>query len=630
MSDVSGARAYLRSVPSASSDVIDSTSLSDHLQSLLLRLIQEKPKDTIKQFEAISLQIKQQRLREKTKAAEAAATAATTTAASSSSSAAASSTNRSLGVLGVDIAPSPFFSSDSSKTSLQSYLQRTQDRFKKPKKFNAEGEEEEPEEEPESNAQAPDMQQEAFILQQAGIRFLESEWFRLSRSLQRLCDVTEGIESPRFWGKIYGTRGDYYIVEAKLSEYPDDEEEEEAARQARAADEKREVEEGEEEEDEAKELPPSRTEAWGTGVNEYVYFVASSPEVDAPAGWTRLPKVTPEQLIASRGMRRFLTGDLTAAVFGFPRFPWPEASLLRAQIARITASTALCPRGALLNDEEEPLIALENEEFKGLRSSALLHGDNWVHYRAKILKEGRVEAFVDENAEAEEGEVDEDEMNELQREQKAMKEALKEKPVQILSPASNDKIMITNKKNKKSNKSVAVLATSTTVASKKPLWKFSVSHNADGGLKPLPPPSAGVDADDLPPDAAGTSQVVASAHSLLWPGAISLALGKQYLHVYVGYGLKAAITGATSYRTGPAPFQLEYSPSTTPDKKGRLPIDPTIEQADALPPPREKRTPEEIEEEEEEEKARLKKLAMEEGEPEEEDEEEKENKDDDE
>jgi radial spoke head protein 4A len=430
------------------------------------------------------------------------------------------------------------------------------------------------------------------------------EWFRLSLSLQKLCDTEEGIESPRFWGKVFGRSADYYIVEAKLSDYPDDEEEEEAARQAKAADERREPDEGEEEEEEA-ELPPSKTEPWGTGANEYVYWAANS--WDGP--WTRLPKVTPEQIIAARGMRRFLTGSLQAAVFGFPRFPWGEASYLRAQIARITASTALCPKGAFVGDDEEPLIALENEEWRGVRASTLLRGDAWVHYRAKLLQEGRVEAFIDDNAEEE---PDDDELTELEREEREMKRALKEKPVPILSPASNDRLVGKDGR-----------------PTKRTLWKFHIAHHADQGLKPLAAPAGNVDPDDLPPDVSA-SQVVASAHSLLWPGAVSLAFNKTHLHVYVGYGLKAL--NKRYQPSAPAAPQSEWRPSTVPNKKGQL-VDPTALQSDALPPPADKRSPEEVEEEEEEERQRLKRLAAEEGEPEEplpEDEEEDEGKEDDE
>lgn len=309
-------------------------------------------------------------------------------------------------------------------------------------------------------------------------------------------------------------------------------------------------------------------------------------------------------------MRRFLTGSLGAAVFGFPRFPWGESSYLRTQIARITASTLLSPRGAFLSDEEEPLVALENEEFRGVRASQLLDGANWVHSRAKLLGEGRVEAFVDENAEEE---PEDDELEPLEREQRAMDRAKKEKPIAILAPASGD-----------------VVVSRTGVVRKRPLWKFRVSNACDTGLKPLPPPPAGVDPDDLPPDAS-QSHVVASAHSLLWPGAVSLAQNKQMLHVYVGFGLKQ-LSGRYQ-PTGPAPPQAGYTPPTQPNKRGVV-VNPIAEQADELPPPPDKdpRSEEEKEADALEETERIARIALEEGEPVEEiedDEEEEQNRDED-
>jgi len=575
--ELAAARAYLRG-----SGAEGTVSVHDHLQALLLRIVKEKPAEPLRHFEALSVQIKQERLRQKARDAVADGSNAAAAVAPAVPNAVPSSS-----VLGVDVPNAPLVSTAASESALLASLQRTQDLLKKPKKFNEDGEEEE-EEEVEHNAQAPDLQQEAFLLQQAGVGLGDEEWFRLSLSIQQLCDTEEGIESPRFWGKVFGRGADYYVLEAKLSDYPDDEEEEEAARAEKAADDKREVDEGEEEEEEA-ELPPNKTEPWGTGANEHVYWAANSP--DGP--WTRLPKVTPEQIIAARGMRRFFTGSLSAPVFGFPRFPWGESSYLRAQIARITASTALCPKGAFLSDDEESLIALENEEFRGVRASTLLQADNWVHYRAKLLQEGRVEAFVDENAE---DEPDDDELTELEREQRDMQRALKEKPVSILSPASNDRLV------GKGGRAV-----------KRTLWKFHLAHHADQGLKPLAPPASNVDPDDLPADVSA-SQVVASAHSLLWPGAVSLALNKTHLHVYVGYGQKALNKRYQPAR--PPQPQSEWKPSTVPNKKGQL-VDPTATQEDQLPPPADKRSPEELEEEEEEERQRLKRLAAEEGEPEE-------------
>jgi len=69
-------------------------------------------------------------------------------------------------------------------------------------------------------------------------------------------------------------------------------------------------------------------EAAGRGANEFVFYVSNGPETE----FSRLPDVLPDQIILARQMRRYFSGDLTAAVKGYPRFPWPEASYLRAQV----------------------------------------------------------------------------------------------------------------------------------------------------------------------------------------------------------------------------------------------------------------------------------------------------------
>lgn len=158
MADLAAARAYLRGSDSAAAPV----SIHDHLQALLLKIVQEKPARPLQQFEALSVQIKQERFKQQQKQRKekeqngAAAVAAPAASVPSG------------GILGLDVPHPPFFSSDSQKAALASYIQKVQDRIKKPKKFNEDGEEEE-EEEVEMNPLSPDLQQESFLLQQAGM-----------------------------------------------------------------------------------------------------------------------------------------------------------------------------------------------------------------------------------------------------------------------------------------------------------------------------------------------------------------------------------------------------------------------------------------------------------------------------
>jgi radial spoke head protein 4A len=186
----------------------------------------------------------------------------------------------------------------------------------------------------------------------------------------------------RFWGKLLGTGGDYYVVECKMNTWPEEaaEVEEKAAAALSSA-------------SGAEKKAEERKEGWGSGANEFAYFVASNPG----GKWTRLPLVLPEQIIIARQTRRFLTGDVKSPVLGFPRFPWPEASYLRAQIARISAATIVSPKGFYaLDDEVEEETLVEEEEFKGVHPLDLLQPDNWSHHRAFLLRQGRTQPFEEE------------------------------------------------------------------------------------------------------------------------------------------------------------------------------------------------------------------------------------------
>ncbi len=88
-------------------------------------------------------------------------------------------------------------------------------------------------------------------------------------------------------------------------------------------------------------------EPYGEGANAYVYFVSNT----LGGQLSMLPYVTPEQVKASRLLRRFLTGRLDAPVSSFPAFPGTESHYLRALIARISAATVCCPKGYFLADE---------------------------------------------------------------------------------------------------------------------------------------------------------------------------------------------------------------------------------------------------------------------------------------
>lgn len=110
--------------------------------------------------------------------------------------------------------------------------------------------------------------------------------YQVAMATQRLGENPElQLASVRFFGKIFGSKGDYYVFEATLKE-PNSPPETET-------------------------VPPMEV---GTGANAFVYFVQPYP--GGPT--TKLPDVTPAQMLASRLQKRYLTGG--------ERFDWHARS----------------------------------------------------------------------------------------------------------------------------------------------------------------------------------------------------------------------------------------------------------------------------------------------------------------
>lgn len=86
----------------------------------------------------------------------------------------------------------------------------------------------------------------------------------------------------------------------------------------------------------------------GFGVNENVYWVTS----DLLKDWHKLPDARANDIIQARQLKKVLTGNLDAPVDGYPFFAGKERNYLRAQIARITASTVIVPGGVFQPNEE--------------------------------------------------------------------------------------------------------------------------------------------------------------------------------------------------------------------------------------------------------------------------------------
>ncbi len=70
----------------------------------------------------------------------------------------------------------------------------------------------------------------------------------------------------------------------------------------------------------------------------FLFFIAGAP-------WVKLPIVTPAQIFQARLIRHFFTGDLNKEILSYPAYPGTEKNYLRAQIARISATTHVSPAG---------------------------------------------------------------------------------------------------------------------------------------------------------------------------------------------------------------------------------------------------------------------------------------------
>lgn len=182
----------------------------------------------------------------------------------------------------------------------------------------------------------------------------------LQKSLVKLL-ASSGASSMRLWGKIKGTKCDYYVAEGTL------------------------------EAGEGDEGAGESSEPRGTGVNKFAYWVCNSP-LD---NWSLLPDLKPSDIINARGIKHTFSGDVNAKIFTNPFYFDREAVYLRAQIARITQSTTLIPKTLYrfveeTNEREIEVNAPEEGEIVKPTTKQMCAMDMWLHFVPSILKQGRV------------------------------------------------------------------------------------------------------------------------------------------------------------------------------------------------------------------------------------------------
>ena len=112
-----------------------------------------------------------------------------------------------------------------------------------------------------TNHYMDDILQQSSILEWAGISFNKTEWYKLRIAMKKLL-VENNCEYIRFFGKIFGIKSDYYIMQGIEKNYP-------------------------------MKNPPKHEETKGNeGINRYNFWVSNS----VLEYWTELPDITAEQL----------------------------------------------------------------------------------------------------------------------------------------------------------------------------------------------------------------------------------------------------------------------------------------------------------------------------------------------
>eukprot|EP00163_Fabomonas_tropica_P003023 TRINITY_DN124_c0_g3_i2.p1 TRINITY_DN124_c0_g3~~TRINITY_DN124_c0_g3_i2.p1 ORF type:complete len:398 (+),score=146.86 TRINITY_DN124_c0_g3_i2:1052-2245(+) len=370
------------------------------------------------------------------------------------------------------------------------------------------------------------------MLEWAGTGFGQTEAYRLQLALKDLLE-SQPLQSVRLFGKIFGTKSDYIIAECLFKDGEGESDAEgEAEEEGDVVDEDGSDAEGSEAEDPhavpvPKVKPPVTVpKEQREGVNKYTYFVCSHVGDE----WRRLPSVTPEQIMAARGIKKYFTGDLYADVLSHPPFPGTEAHYLRAQIARIAHACTVSPRGFFVSDEDEddPTLS-KNDEFEELNAEELLDLNNWVHHEPKILLQGRTKHFAPEEEEEEEEEPEEEEDED--DEGKIPKPKPTPTPNYLL-PEEEPPLL------------EAVGDDEPIVEETHPAWTARLCRQ-------------------LTSDYACVSVV-----NHKWPGACAVARGAQFANIYIGYGHKWT---DTAYTPAPLP-EVQEEPASKHEK-----ADPTVE-----------------------------------------------------
>ena len=312
-----------------------------------------------------------------------------------------------------------------------------------------------------------------------GINFSDKELLLLNKSITRLATVlTTG--NITFFGKIYGTEKDYYIVEATEIDPPEN-----------------------------FNYDNDMEKRKEDGVNKNVFYVAN----DLLEKWVELPDVKPSQIRASRLIKYTFTGNLENKICSNPTFNGQEKHFLRCIIARIYHGTKLVPsiNHYTIEDPESPFKPLAPaEKPKQLKYYDLINMENWIHYPPGILKCGRVSHLTEEVPEG----IDPDEFK---------KQVIAKDPFdKRMKKISEDNKIFVNQKLRINS------------------WRIDPGYEDNIYVNPyiklLDETQPDFDPNEQKDNLANF--LVIAIRSLRWPGAVNIWTGKENYFFYFGNGQK--------------------------------------------------------------------------------------------
>ncbi|CAF0833974.1 unnamed protein product [Didymodactylos carnosus] len=392
----------------------------------------------------------------------------------------------------------------------------------------------------------------AYFCSSAGYGMHMSEFILIWAAMKKLENQIEYLDM-KFWGKIFGIYCDYYIIQLVTTQdvLPDEIDISDPFPRKKHSRHKSVVMIDGKQEKTMKstykkkdnsaqkskiqsmwqpslEIP---AEERGKGINYFTYFVCNSPGFP----WQKLPDAKPLYIQQARQIRSLFTGCLTAQVNGYPPFEGVEKDYLRAQIARITATTHVAPAGHFIATEDGEEMFEGRDEGAGIElnpdneaidiTSEMLASeslDRWVHHVQEILPQGRTSFWKPEKSLSDVSEEDEEneqtEIDEIQI------------PAPLLQPINEDKEL-------------------PYMRDKQKLWSVGLTLNVMH------------------------EYALCYLRSNVWPGAFTLAQSANFINLYVGWGQKYEPFEPAK----PSAPQHEYS--TKFDDATLIEInDPTVEQ----------------------------------------------------